>query len=156
MTYDLGIEGGIVVGSTGQVRQSIYFQDGVVANLTTDRHPARHCRDATELFVLPGMIDGHVHFQDPGDSDREDFVTGSGSAAVGGACRARSQSPAAAAIHGESTHWPTAGSSQAGNARYVSGLRQGRSTPRPPTPTPQRPEATVPSDQRQRNDFAIQ
>ncbi|MCH8819750.1 MAG: amidohydrolase family protein [Acidobacteria bacterium] len=84
MTYDLGIEGGIVVGSTGQVRQNIYFQDGVVANLTTDRHPARHCRDATELFVLPGMIDGHVHFQDPGDSDREDFVTGSGSAAVGG------------------------------------------------------------------------
>ena len=30
------------------------------------------------------MIDGHVHFQDPGDSSREDFVSGSSAAAVGG------------------------------------------------------------------------
>ena len=84
MTYDLGIEGGTLVSGSGRVRVNVYVQDGVVANVTSDRHPARHCRDATDLMVLPGMIDGHVHFQDPGDSDREDFVTGSGSAAVGG------------------------------------------------------------------------
>ena len=30
------------------------------------------------------MIDGHVHFQDPGDSSREDFISGSSAAAVGG------------------------------------------------------------------------
>jgi dihydroorotase (multifunctional complex type) len=84
MTYDLGIEGGTLVNSSGQERKNVYLQDGLVANVTSDHHQARHCRDATDLFVLPGMIDGHVHFQDPGDSDREDFVTGSGSAAVGG------------------------------------------------------------------------
>ena len=81
MTYDLGIEGGMLVSSSGQARQNLYIRDGVVANVTSDRHPARQCRDAAGLFVLPGMIDGHVHFQDPGDSEREDFVSGSGSAA---------------------------------------------------------------------------
>jgi dihydroorotase-like cyclic amidohydrolase len=30
------------------------------------------------------MLDGHVHFQDPGDTTREDFTTGSSAAAVGG------------------------------------------------------------------------
>ncbi|MCH7913523.1 MAG: amidohydrolase family protein [Deltaproteobacteria bacterium] len=30
------------------------------------------------------MIDGHVHFQDPGDTSREDFVSGTSAAAVGG------------------------------------------------------------------------
>ncbi|MDA2934502.1 amidohydrolase family protein, partial [Acidobacteria bacterium AH-259-D05] len=84
MTYDLGIEGGTLVSSSGQVSQNIYIQDGVIANLTTDRLQARRRHDASNLFVLPGMIDGHVHFQDPGDTDREDFVSGSGSAAVGG------------------------------------------------------------------------
>ena len=84
MTYDLGIEGGMLVSSSGQLRQNLYIRDGVVANVTSDRHPAQQSRDAAGLFVLPGMIDGHVHFQDPGDSEREDFVSGSGSAAVGG------------------------------------------------------------------------
>ncbi|MCS7236569.1 MAG: dihydroorotase family protein, partial [Armatimonadota bacterium] len=36
-------------------------------------------------LVLPGVVDAHVHFMDPGDPDREDFPTGSAAAAVGGA-----------------------------------------------------------------------
>lgn len=35
-------------------------------------------------FVLPGPIDAHVHFQDPGITHREDFEHGTGAAAVGG------------------------------------------------------------------------
>jgi allantoinase len=40
--------------------------------------------DARGLLVLPGAIDGHVHFDDPGFTWRETFATGSAAAAAGG------------------------------------------------------------------------
>ena len=40
--------------------------------------------DVKELFVLPGAIDMHVHFRDPGAPEKEDFESGSGAAAAGG------------------------------------------------------------------------
>jgi len=39
---------------------------------------------AEGLHVLPGVIDLHVHFRDPGFTYKEDFFTGSTAAAVGG------------------------------------------------------------------------
>ncbi len=35
-------------------------------------------------LVLPGLIDGHVHFDDPGFTHREDFASGTAAAAAGG------------------------------------------------------------------------
>jgi allantoinase len=40
--------------------------------------------DGEGLFVLPGIIDSHVHFRDPNRPDQEDFYTGSCAAAAGG------------------------------------------------------------------------
>ena len=40
--------------------------------------------DATGRYVLPGVIDGHVHFREPGLEYKEDFGTGSRSAVMGG------------------------------------------------------------------------
>jgi dihydroorotase len=40
--------------------------------------------DATGKRLLPGMIDAHVHFREPGDAHKEDWTTGSRSAAAGG------------------------------------------------------------------------
>jgi dihydroorotase len=40
--------------------------------------------DAEKNIVLPGLIDLHVHFRDPGYPEREDFFTGTSAAAVGG------------------------------------------------------------------------
>ena len=40
--------------------------------------------DATGLHVLPGAIDVHVHFRDPGYPHKEDFGTGTAAAAFGG------------------------------------------------------------------------
>jgi dihydroorotase (multifunctional complex type) len=40
--------------------------------------------DARGNHVLPGMIDMHVHFRDPGFTEREDFETGTRAAAAGG------------------------------------------------------------------------
>lgn len=40
--------------------------------------------DATGLMILPGGIDMHVHFNDPGFTDREDFETGTKAAISSG------------------------------------------------------------------------
>lgn len=40
--------------------------------------------DINEKLLLPGFIDPHVHFRDPGLTQKEDFKTGSESAANGG------------------------------------------------------------------------
>ena len=40
--------------------------------------------DARGMMILPGGIDPHVHFDDPGFTDREDFAHGTAAAASGG------------------------------------------------------------------------
>ena len=40
--------------------------------------------DAAGKFVMPGFIDLHVHFRDPGLTHKEDIITGMASAAHGG------------------------------------------------------------------------
>src|SRR4051794_39435896 len=40
--------------------------------------------DATKLLVFPGVIDAHVHFNEPGRTSWEGFETGSQAAAAGG------------------------------------------------------------------------
>ena len=62
----------------------MYIDGESIAAISDERHGARRTVDAAGLFLLPGMVDGHVHFQDPGDTTREDFITGTSAAAVGG------------------------------------------------------------------------
>lgn len=40
--------------------------------------------DAAGLLISPGLVDVHVHFRDPGQTDREDLYTGARAAAAGG------------------------------------------------------------------------
>ncbi len=53
----------------------------VGANL---RGTAREELDATTMSIFPGVIDAHVHFNEPGRTDWEGFEAGSGAAAAGG------------------------------------------------------------------------
>lgn len=46
--------------------------------------PADEIFDAEGCYVLPGIIDGHVHFRDPGLTHKADFDTESKAAAAGG------------------------------------------------------------------------
>lgn len=62
----------------------VYVRDGRIAELTSERRPARERVDAGGLLVMPGMVDAHVHFMDPGDPEREDFPAGSAAAARAG------------------------------------------------------------------------
>jgi len=84
VTFDLAIEGGEVVTPRGRRPAHVYVSDGSVALVGAQRHDARERVDAAGLLVLPGMVDAHVHFMDPGDPSREDFPSGSAAAARAG------------------------------------------------------------------------
>ncbi len=64
----------------------IVVVDGRIAEIRPagdDLQGARHV-DATDHVVIPGLIDTHAHFRDPGFTDKEDWTTGSRAAAAGG------------------------------------------------------------------------
>src|SRR5206468_689038 len=64
----------------------VLIEDGRIAGIA-DRgavEGADELIDATGLVVMPGAIDPHAHFEDPGHTEREDFATGTMAAAAGG------------------------------------------------------------------------
>ena len=69
-----------------EVIKNIYISDGKIADITDKPKNIDYDRviDAKENFVIPGLIDPHVHFRDPGLTQKEDFYTGSCAAAAGG------------------------------------------------------------------------
>lgn len=48
--------------------------------------PGKHCEvvDAEGLLIAPGLVDVHVHFREPGFTQKEDIFTGAAAAASGG------------------------------------------------------------------------
>lgn len=85
MTVDLEITDVLLVTPTGRRHGSIRVEDGRIVGL--DERPrgrARRTIAADGLVALPGMVDQHVHFMEPGPTEREDFARGSAAAAVGG------------------------------------------------------------------------
>lgn len=81
---DLTIRGTTVITPRGRYPADIHVQDGKIVALGTHDVSAARVVDAGGLLAIPGVVDSHVHFMDPGDPDREDFITGSAAAAVGG------------------------------------------------------------------------
>lgn len=60
--------------------------DGVIAQVAEHIDALAGCTvyDASGLTVSPGFVDGHVHFRDPGQTQKEDVLTGAAAAAAGG------------------------------------------------------------------------
>jgi len=77
------IRNGVVVTHKGQVRANVLLKDGKVDALTTSEPQADEVIDAEGLLVMPGVIDPHVHFRQPG-MDSEDWRSGSKAALAGG------------------------------------------------------------------------
>lgn len=77
------IRGGTLVSATGARRGDLLIVDGRIAAVGQVA-PSGDVVDASGLLVLPGMVDTHVHLMDPGDTDREDFPTGTRAAAARG------------------------------------------------------------------------
>ncbi|WP_111417760.1 dihydroorotase [Rhodoplanes roseus] len=85
-TVDLLITGGLVVSPEGTIAADIAVDRGrIVALGASDLlPPARETIYAAGLHVIPGAIDVHVHFREPGFSHKETWTSATRAAAVGG------------------------------------------------------------------------
>ena len=82
--FDLVIRGGTVVTPERRMPADIGVRDGRVAAVGQDLPAAGREVDASGLLVLPGLVDVHVHFREPGMEYKEDFGSGTRAAAAGG------------------------------------------------------------------------
>ncbi len=64
--------------------KNILIKKDKISKITNKEPKADKVIDARNNFILPGLIDCHVHFREPGLTHKEDFLTGSMAAAKGG------------------------------------------------------------------------
>ncbi len=83
MTSGLTLAGGTVVLPDRTIRGHVAIRDGMVVSVG-DHDPTGRVIDVAGLLVMPGGVDTHVHFMDPGPTEREDFPTGTLAAATRG------------------------------------------------------------------------
>ncbi|RBQ22361.1 Allantoinase [Candidatus Methanobinarius endosymbioticus] len=80
--YDLVLKNCKLVDKSG-----IYYigiENGKISKISKQPLKSENEEDIQEKFILPGLIDPHVHFRDPGLTYKENFKTGSLAAAHGG------------------------------------------------------------------------
>jgi allantoinase len=81
---DLAIRGAVVV-SDGAYARDILIRDGRISALVEPgASAAKKEIDARGLLALPGIVDAHVHFNEPGRTEWEGWASGSRAAAAGG------------------------------------------------------------------------
>lgn len=79
------IQGGSCVLPTGTERVDLLIQDGRIGAVDPAAHThADEIVDARGLHVIPGVIDPHVHFREPGLTHKEDLTRASLACAKGG------------------------------------------------------------------------
>jgi allantoinase len=86
VSSSLLIRGGELVDELSVRRADLLIEDGRVSAVLAGDHERKADRvvDASGLHVLPGVVDAHVHFNEPGRTNWEGFVTGTTAAAAGG------------------------------------------------------------------------
>lgn len=86
MTADLLITNAKIVTPGGLQYGCLAVKDGKITAIAAEEEmlSAKNKIDAQGKYLIPGAIDLHVHFRDPGLTYKEDFSTGSMAAAMGG------------------------------------------------------------------------
>ena len=79
---DLVIKNSKLIGKDGEY--SIGVDEGKITEISRGTLTGDKVIDIKSNYLLPGFIDPHVHFRDPGLVQKEDFKTGSLAAAHGG------------------------------------------------------------------------
>ena len=66
------------------ISRHIILEDHKIAHISEHQVPCDDVIDIKGKIVIPGCIDPHVHFREPGLTSKEDFLSGSKAAAKGG------------------------------------------------------------------------
>jgi len=82
------VEGGTIVNEGRTFDGAIVIEDGAITQIIQGHIDPEasfdEVIDASGCFVLPGIIDDHVHFREPGLTEKADIETESCAAAAGG------------------------------------------------------------------------
>jgi allantoinase len=83
---DLVVRGSRVISPGGERRTSIHIRQGLITNISAfDDIPAGwSVYEAGESVVIPGLVDTHVHINEPGRTEWEGFSSATQAAAAGG------------------------------------------------------------------------
>jgi allantoinase len=83
--FDTILRGGTLITSDAVSQSDIGIAESKIVALARDLPgSAREEFDARNLHIFPGVIDAHVHFNEPGRADWEGIETGSRALAAGG------------------------------------------------------------------------
>ncbi len=107
------LKNGYVYTSEGFIKKDIAIIDGIVFDLESEKINSceqnlpdsnnQEVFDISDKYVVPGFVDVHVHFREPGFSYKETISTGSAAAARGGyttVCTMPNLSPTPATLEG--------------------------------------------------------
>ena len=84
------IKGGRIIDPISRTDEvlDIRIEKGIIAeiekNIDEKKYPNEEIINASGKVIVPGLIDVHVHFRDPGQTYKEDLKTGSQAAIAGG------------------------------------------------------------------------
>ncbi|HEV7668561.1 MAG TPA: allantoinase AllB [Thermoanaerobaculia bacterium] len=83
---DLIVRGHRVITPEGEISASIHIRDGRIERLApfSEVSPRVLVIEAETRIVMPGIVDTHVHVNEPGRTDWEGFATATRAAAAGG------------------------------------------------------------------------
>jgi allantoinase len=83
---DIIVRGGTIISAEGRNRADMAIEDGRIAEIAPEiPGDARlEAIDARRCFLMPGVIDVHLHFNEPGRTEWEGAATGSAALAAGG------------------------------------------------------------------------
>lgn len=75
-----------VVSSVGVEQKDVRISDGRFVEISAhlEPHPFETCIDAKGKYLLPGLVDTHVHFREPGLTHKATWATESAAAVAGG------------------------------------------------------------------------
>jgi dihydroorotase (multifunctional complex type) len=82
---DLIFTNASILTEKGIIKGSLAVKDGKITSVgAKSGRSAKRTVDVGGKLITPGLVDLHVHFRDPGFTQKEDFLTGTRAAAAGG------------------------------------------------------------------------
>ncbi|AQW81448.1 dihydroorotase, multifunctional complex type [Campylobacter pinnipediorum subsp. pinnipediorum] len=80
----IAINNGLIINHDKTFKANVLIEDEKIVSVSNENFDADIQIDAKDKYVLPGLIDMHVHFRDPGYEYKDDIISGSRAAVAGG------------------------------------------------------------------------